>query len=102
MTSLKNSRLSILLTAAEKSLYWRFRRGFEMPPEVEEALREDEEEELEVLAIVAALEVRCRMKSSVAMVMVKEAEALQAAISGSRERMRFMRDTREYLVGLPS
>ena len=100
MTSLKNSRLSIRLTAAEKSLYWRFRRGFEMPPEVEEALREDEEE-LEVLAIVAALEVRCRMKSSVAMVMVKEAEALQAAISGSRERMRFMRDTREYSVGLP-
>ena len=45
--------------------------------------------------MVAALEVRCRMKSSVAMVMVKEAEALQAVISGSRERMRFMRDTRD-------
>ena len=42
-------------------------------------------------AITDAEEVRCRMKSSVAMVIAKEAAAEQAWISGSSDRMRFMR-----------
>ena len=47
----KNSRLSIRLTAAEKSRYWRLRRGLEIAPdEVVDAE--------EVFWMVDALEVR--------------------------------------------